>query len=105
MSTDEIIDEMVERIVTCVHPAQVILFGSQARGSAHPDSDVDLLVVMDTNDTDRKHLTVTLRAVVADLPLPKDILISTPQEIATRGQLQSTPLYAALHEGIVLYAR
>ena len=38
---------MVKRIVKRFQPKQVILFGSHARGDAGPDSDVDLLVVMD----------------------------------------------------------
>ena len=41
------IDLMVQRIVKKFRPERVILFGSQARGDAGPDSDVDLLVVMD----------------------------------------------------------
>jgi hypothetical protein len=40
------IDRMVKRIVKQFDPEQIILFGSQPRGDAGPDSDVDLLVVM-----------------------------------------------------------
>ena len=40
------IDRMVQRIVRKFHPEKIILFGSQARGDAGPDSDVDLLIVM-----------------------------------------------------------
>lgn len=43
--TDEVIAEMVERIVQEVQPEQIYLFGSRARGEAREDSDVDLLVV------------------------------------------------------------
>ena len=42
----ETISEMVRRIVERFHPEKIILFGSYARGTAGPDSDVDLLVVL-----------------------------------------------------------
>jgi len=38
--------EIVERIVRGFDPLKIILFGSRARGEAHPDSDVDLLVIL-----------------------------------------------------------
>ena len=105
MTTEQIIGEMVERIVALAHPERIILFGSRSRGNPEPDSDVDLLVVMDSEGERKKEATVALGSAVADLALPKDIVVATPQEIATRGRLRSTVLYAALHEGRVLYAR
>jgi predicted nucleotidyltransferase len=39
-------DRMVRRIVRRFHPVKIILFGSQARGMATADSDVDLLVIL-----------------------------------------------------------
>ena len=39
---------MVTEIVHAVRPERVYVFGSQARGDAQPDSDVDLLVVVPT---------------------------------------------------------
>ena len=104
MSTEQIIAEMVERIVALAQPERVILFGSRARARTEADSDVDLLVVMD-GEVERKETTIALRTALADLPLAKDILVTTPHELATRGRLRSTVLYAAVHEGKVLYAR
>jgi predicted nucleotidyltransferase len=46
LTVQESIDLLVQRIVKKFHPEQIILFGSQARGDAGPDSDIDLLVVM-----------------------------------------------------------
>ncbi len=40
--TDDLLDQMIQAIVTEVDPEQVILFGSRARGDAREDSDVDL---------------------------------------------------------------
>jgi predicted nucleotidyltransferase len=47
------IDAMVRRIVQRFDPEKVILFGSHARGTAGPDSDVDLLVVMTVRGSKR----------------------------------------------------
>ena len=51
------IEEMVRRIVERFHPEKIILFGSHARGTAGPDSDVDLLVVMPVQGSRRRKAT------------------------------------------------
>ena len=43
--TPDKIEEAVRRIAEAAHPLKVILFGSRARGSASPESDLDLLVI------------------------------------------------------------
>jgi uncharacterized protein len=44
--SQEILDDIVQRIVGAVQPTRILLFGSAAQGRMGPDSDVDLLVVM-----------------------------------------------------------
>lgn len=95
---------MVERIVRDFRPLRIILFGSHARGEATADSDVDLLVVMPELN-DKRRTTVEMRRVLADLPVCKDIVVTTPEEIARRGWLVGTILRPALREGRVLYER
>jgi uncharacterized protein len=99
-----LIETMTERIVRHFQPLQLILFGSQARGEATPRSDVDLLVVM-PQVSDKRRVTIEIRRVLADLPICKDIIITTPEEIARRGDLVGTVLRPALREGKVLYER
>ena len=94
---------MVERIAKRFKPEKIILFGSQARGTAEPDSDIDLLVVFATCP-DRKAATISIMKALADLPVGKDIIVTTSEELETRGRLSSTILHPALHEGKVLYA-
>jgi uncharacterized protein len=96
---------MVDRIVREFRPVKVILFGSQARGDAGTESDVDLLVVMpDTWAGARKRTAaVGIMGALSDLPISKDIVITTPEEIARRGRLVGTVLQLALAEGTVLY--
>ena len=104
ITTDEAIKIMVERITDKFNPERIILFGSQARGDAGSDSDIDLLVVLPTCDNQRA-ATVSIMRSLSDLPVGKDIVVTTSQELETRGRLASTILYPALHEGKVLYAR
>jgi predicted nucleotidyltransferase len=104
MTDAALIETMTERIVRHFQPLQLILFGSHARGEAMPRSDVDLLVVM-PQVSDKRRVTIEIRRVLADLPICKDIIITTPEEIARRGDLVGTVLRPALREGKVLYER
>ena len=45
IGTPNLLVEMTRAVVAAVHPEQVLVFGSHARGDATADSDVDLLVV------------------------------------------------------------
>ena len=103
-ATNEAIKTMVERITSLFNPDQIILFGSRVRGDAGIDSDIDLLVVM-PSCSNRRATTISIMKSLADLPVSKDIVVTTSQELKTRGKLKSTVLYPALHEGRILYAR
>jgi predicted nucleotidyltransferase len=104
ITTKQAIEVIVQRVVSGFDPDRIILFGSQARGDARPDSDVDILVVLPSCEN-RKAATVSIMKTLADLPVAKDIFVTTPEELNTRGRLASTVLYPAVHEGKVLYAR
>jgi predicted nucleotidyltransferase len=98
------IKTMVDRIVEGFHPIQIILFGSYARGEATAHSDVDLLVVFPELSSKRE-MTISIRRILADLPMAKDIVVTTPAEIEEYGDLVGRVLRPALREGKVLYER
>ncbi len=98
------IQRMVRRIVRQFRPERVILFGSHARGEAGPDSDVDLLVVMPFKGL-KHHKQVEIRVALHDIRIPKDIIITTPEDFAWRKDVVGTIEYPAVREGKVLYAR
>lgn len=102
MTTNEAISEMTERIVERFHPVRIILFGSHARGDARPDSDVDLLVVL-PQVKNKRESAVQIRQILADLPVSKDVIVTSPEEIEQKGHLVSSILRPALREGVVLY--
>jgi predicted nucleotidyltransferase len=97
------IERMVKRIVKKFHPEQIILFGSQARGDAGPDSDVDLLVVMavERSVVDKR---LEIRKALHDIPIPMDVVVTTPEDFAWRRNVVGTIEWPATREGKVLYA-
>ena len=98
------IDRMVQRIVRKFHPEQVILFGSQARGDAGSDSDVDLLVVMDFQGSAFEK-AVEVREALHSILVPKDIIITKPEDFVWRKEIVGTIEWPTVREGKVLYAR
>lgn len=101
---DAVVATMVHRLANQFDPDRVILFGSRARGDAREWSDVDLLVVM-PDGTDRREAAVDMGVALGDLPVAKDIVVTTPSDIEQRGDVIGTVLRPALREGTVLYER
>ena len=104
ITVQEKIQEMVRRIVERFEPDKIILFGSHARGTATADSDVDLLVVMAVRGS-RLEKTVEIRVAVHDIRVPKDIVVTTPEDFAWRKDIVGTLEHPVIREGKVLYAR
>ncbi len=98
------ISQMVNRIVDKFHPYKIILFGSYAKGTAGPDSDVDLLVIMPLS-VSKRQTTIAIRSELHGMGLPKDILVATPEDIETYRNTVGTIIRPALQEGRVLYER
>ena len=98
------IRQMVRRIVSLFHPERIILFGSHARGDAGPDSDVDLLIVMPYFGS-RWEKQVEIRLALKSIPIPKDIVVTTPEDFLWRKEVPGTIERPAAQEGKVLYAR
>jgi uncharacterized protein len=98
------IRRMARRIVQRFKPEKVILFGSHARGDAGPDSDVDLLVVMEVNGSKREK-RLEIRAALRDWPIPLDVIVTRPEDFLWRKDVVGTIEWPAAREGKVLYAR
>ena len=103
-SVQSVMDRVVRRIVRRFHPEQVILFGSQARRDAGPESDIDLLVVMDFEGSKLDKM-VELQGAADDAPVPVDILVTTPADFAWRKDVVGTIEWPAYRQGKIIYAR
>ena len=98
------ISQMANIIVERFDPERIILFGSHARGSAGPDSDVDLLVLMEVPGSKRR-MAAEIGAALHGFRLPKDIIVTTPSEFEERKGIVGTIERPAAREGRVLYVR
>jgi predicted nucleotidyltransferase len=99
--TLDAIREIVQQIVERFRPQKVILFGSYAHGNPTPDSDVDLLVVMETSER-VLHAAARISAAI-DHPFPLDILVYRPSEL--KASLERKGVFATeiMANGIVLH--
>ena len=95
------IKEIVHQIVQHSHPQKIILFGSHAYGTATVDSDVDLLVMMDTEEKPL-HAAAQIAAAI-DHPFPLDIIVFTPSDWKASLQRQGIFATEVMMKGIVLY--
>jgi predicted nucleotidyltransferase len=83
---------------------RILVFGSYARGEARPGSDLDLLVVLPHVEDKRATTIAMSRALAAlHLPIPSDIVVTTPADIDRRGWVKGPVLYDALQEGVSVY--
>ncbi len=104
MIREQIIEKVVERLVARFQPHRIILFGSQARGTADDRSDADILVVCSIKGN-RRTLMVEMDEALKGLGLARDIVVLTPEEFELDRQIPGTVARPAWLEGIVLYER
>lgn len=99
---DDILSKMVAKICQVGHPEKIILFGSQARGDAKTTSDIDLLIVEESNLPRYKRPT-RYRKAVAGLYIAKDIVVWSPEEINEWASVSNAFITTIVREGRVLY--
>jgi len=105
MPTSLVPAELLDPVVAYFRPLRVILFGSRARGDFGPESDIDLLVVVD-DDTSAEKLT--LRAGYASRRSYHEAADVIPVREATflkKARIAGTLARAAARDGVVVYER
>jgi predicted nucleotidyltransferase len=106
--SDPLLQEMIKVMVDTIHPHQILLFGSQARGSATAGSDFDFVIVTD-QQFDRAHSRreemAQLWRQLARFRVPKDILIYSRDEIERWRHTKNHVIARAFKEGKLLYER
>jgi len=101
---DNLVRDIVRRIVQTTQPDKIILFGSRARGDARPDSDFDVLVIKDSDEPGYRR-DAPLYLALAGMNAPVDLMVYTPEEVREWSAVPQAFVTTAIREGKVLYER
>lgn len=101
---NELLRTITTRIAEAVRPEKIILFGSWARGERGPHSDIDLLIIQES-DLSRPQRYAQVRRLFWGMGVPMDILVYTPEEFARYQSVPGSFTHTVAREGKVLYAR
>jgi predicted nucleotidyltransferase len=103
MTASSEIKAFTDALVAQFSPDKVVLFGSYAYGSAGPDSDVDLLVVMNHEGRASQQALDIRRSLRKSFPL--DLIVQSPEEAERRLKMGDPFMTEALSQGRTLYER
>lgn len=98
------LESVVERLIDGYQPDRIILFGSRATGAARDGSDIDLVIVKETDQrpVDRR---VEVERLLSDRRVPLDLLVYTPRELRELYAAGDPFIATVVETGRVLYMR
>jgi predicted nucleotidyltransferase len=102
MAPNTAISEMTRLLIDAAKPRRIILFGSQARGDASEDSDIDIMVV-ERDPPDRLAEMVRLNRVVRPLRIAVDLLVVSEEKFEYWRDTPGNVYFEAASEGRMLY--
>ena len=97
----QILDDIIQRIVEVAQPEKIILFGSAARGDMNRHSDIDLLVVKACSDP--LDMMRQIRRNLHKVGAAVDAVVVTPQAVERYGDSHALIIKPALREGRMVY--
>ena len=105
--TNELIAEIIRRLVASLHPEEMILFGSYAWGTPHQYSDLDLCVIFDDDIPEFDRIEWGVRALNAldDLLVDVDVLIKTRLDVETFKTVPASLTRKIVEKGKLLYGQ
>ena len=100
--SETVLRDAVSPLIEQFHPQRIILFGSQAWGTAHIKSDVDILVISRFQGK-RRAMLVEMDRALRGAGLPLELVLLTPEEFERDKNIPGTVARPAWCEGKVLY--
>jgi predicted nucleotidyltransferase len=104
MISHSIVTEVINTIVNRYKPEKIFVFGSFARKELTKDSDLDLLIIKDTDESFYMR-SRAIRSLFGRQPCPMDILVFTPEEFEKRKNTLNNIVNIAVKTGELVYER
>jgi len=105
ITINDYIDFVLNKLISFYDPEKIYLFGSQARNQANKDSDIDFLIINESNKPKRIQTLEFRKELRSHNNYPIDLLIYTPQEFEEECDIKGTIAYHAKKEGEILYEK
>ncbi len=103
-STETALEGIVKKIVTAFNPIKIVLFGSHATGTPKEDSDLDLLVIMESGEGPVKRAAAVSK-LLRPREFPIDIVVRTPKEVKHQLEIGDYFFKGIMERGRILYER
>jgi uncharacterized protein len=104
-ATENILPEIVRRIVDEFDPEEIILFGSRAWGEPVQDSDYDLLIIIPHSDELRARRATRAYRALRGIKVPIDVIVSARAEFDRFSGVRASLEAEILERGKKLYGR
>lgn len=101
---DIVLSQIIDKILSGFSPEKIILFSSYAHGTQNKDSDIDLLVI-DNSDLPKYKRSASIRLSLRDFRYPFDILVYSENEFEYCKDSTNHILNEISKTGIVLFDR
>jgi uncharacterized protein len=95
----------MDRYVRAFAPEKIVLFGSYAKGTNQPGSDVDLLIIANLPDNDTSAQLRRAHQLARDCFPPVDTVFASPDEVENAARMQNPFLLSILESGLSIYRR
>ncbi len=99
------LEEAKKRLIETYRPLEIYLFGSYAWGTPDEESDLDLLIVIDSYDKSRHQMRVEGYKALINIKIPKEILLYSKQEFETYSKDVTRLCHKVKLKGKRIYAK
>jgi uncharacterized protein len=102
MISDPVVKHVVKIIAEAIHPQKIILFGSRAKGTARPDSDLDLVIIY-AGEKSKRQIKLDIHRLLEPASLPMDLFVLSPEELLRQRHVANTLAREIAEKGVTVY--